>query len=195
MRSLLILASAALVVGAAPAKKPLTPNDIVAGSPASAWRTIDPGDLLVMDLASGGRVVRRFGWPRRILAIVVVLSFALAAFAWVRVLSSVVGAVTESPQATPGLTERTFSPGRYGVFERTGTSTGAGGITFTENQLPRLRPGDVTITGPTGAVVPTRFMDANESINQSGHLYTGVVEFDITEGPKGLQAANVRKQA
>ena len=57
MRSLLILAGAALVAGAAPAKKPLTPNDIVAAAPASAWRTIDPDNLLVMDLASGGRIV------------------------------------------------------------------------------------------------------------------------------------------
>jgi peptidylprolyl isomerase len=57
MRSLLFLAAAALLVGAAPANKPLTPNDIVANSPSTAWRTIDPDDLMVMDLAGGGRVV------------------------------------------------------------------------------------------------------------------------------------------
>src|SRR4051794_8291196 len=57
MRSFLLLAAAVVVLGAAPAKKPLTPNDIVAAAPASAWRTIDPDDLLVMDLANGGRVV------------------------------------------------------------------------------------------------------------------------------------------
>src|SRR3954471_19193486 len=57
MRSFLLLAAALVVLGAAPAKKPLTPNDIVAAAPASAWRTIDPDDLLVMDLANGGRVV------------------------------------------------------------------------------------------------------------------------------------------
>ena len=56
MRTLLILATLALVA-AAPPKKLLTPNDIVAGSPASAWKTIDPDDLLVMDLKNGGRVV------------------------------------------------------------------------------------------------------------------------------------------
>src|SRR3954464_1400424 len=56
MRSLLLITAAALVVAAAPAKK-LTPNDIVASSPASAWKTIDPDDLLVIDLKSGGRVV------------------------------------------------------------------------------------------------------------------------------------------
>src|SRR5437764_2739210 len=57
MRSMLVMAAAALLTGAAPAKKLLTPNDIVAGAPASAWRTIPAHDLLVMDLANGGRVV------------------------------------------------------------------------------------------------------------------------------------------
>src|SRR3954452_16145953 len=57
MRSMLVMAAAALLTGAAPAKKLLTPNDIVAGAPASAWRTIPADDLLVMDLANGGRVV------------------------------------------------------------------------------------------------------------------------------------------
>jgi peptidylprolyl isomerase len=44
-----------LLIGAAPAK--VTPNDIVAKSPASAWKAIPADDLLVMDLANGGRVV------------------------------------------------------------------------------------------------------------------------------------------
>ena len=57
MRSLLLLATAALLTGAAPAKKLLTPTDVVNGAPASAWRTIQADDLLVMDLANGGRVV------------------------------------------------------------------------------------------------------------------------------------------
>jgi peptidylprolyl isomerase len=56
MRSLLLITAAALLVAAAPAKK-LTPNDIVASSPASAWKTIDPGNLLVIDLKNGGRIV------------------------------------------------------------------------------------------------------------------------------------------
>jgi peptidylprolyl isomerase len=57
MRLPLLLAAAALLAGAAPPKKLLTPNDIVAGAPASAWKTIPADDLLVMDLKSGGRVV------------------------------------------------------------------------------------------------------------------------------------------
>jgi len=51
-----MLAAAVLLTAAAPAPT-LTPNDIVAKSPAGAWKTIPADDLLVMDLASGGRVV------------------------------------------------------------------------------------------------------------------------------------------
>ena len=57
MRSLLLIAAAGAVAGAAPAKKPPTPTDIVASAPASAWKTIAADDLLVMDLQNGGRVV------------------------------------------------------------------------------------------------------------------------------------------
>ena len=57
MRSLLLLTAAIVLTGAAPAKKLLTPTDIVNGAPASAWKTIPADDLLIMDLKSGGRVV------------------------------------------------------------------------------------------------------------------------------------------
>jgi len=57
MRSLLLITAAALLVGAAPARKLPTPTDIVNGAPAGAWRTIPADDLLVMELKSGGRVV------------------------------------------------------------------------------------------------------------------------------------------
>jgi peptidylprolyl isomerase len=57
MRSILLVTAAALLIGAAPATKLLTPNDIVAQSPASAWKTIPADDLMVIDLAGGGRVV------------------------------------------------------------------------------------------------------------------------------------------
>src|SRR4029453_2669638 len=57
MRILLFGGAAVLLGAAAPEKKPKTPNDIVANAPASAWRAIDPDDVLVMDLKNGGRVV------------------------------------------------------------------------------------------------------------------------------------------
>lgn len=57
MRSLCLPCVALVAMGAAPAQKPVTPTEIVAGAPASAWRAIDPDDLLVLDLNGGGRVV------------------------------------------------------------------------------------------------------------------------------------------
>lgn len=57
MRSRLLVASAAALIGASPASNLPTPNDIVAKAPEKAWKTIAADDLLVMDLANGGRVV------------------------------------------------------------------------------------------------------------------------------------------
>lgn len=57
MRTLLLLSAAALLIGAAPQKKLPTPNDIIEDAPPSAWKTISPEDLLLVDLQSGGRVV------------------------------------------------------------------------------------------------------------------------------------------
>jgi peptidylprolyl isomerase len=56
MRSVLLITAAALLAAAPPKKLP-TPNDIIAGAPASAWKSISADDLLIIDLANGGRVV------------------------------------------------------------------------------------------------------------------------------------------
>lgn len=56
MKASFLLLSLALI-GAAPAKKLPTPNDIVANAPPSAWKMIPPDDLMVIDLKNGGRVV------------------------------------------------------------------------------------------------------------------------------------------
>ena len=56
MRALLMIFGAVVLAGAAPPKPP-TPNDIVASAPATAWKAINPDNLLVIDLKSGGRVI------------------------------------------------------------------------------------------------------------------------------------------
>jgi peptidylprolyl isomerase len=57
MRKVLLVATAVLTAAApAPPKLP-TPNDIVAAAPSSAWKTIPADDLMVIDLANGGRVI------------------------------------------------------------------------------------------------------------------------------------------
>ena len=57
MRLPLLVAVAAIGTGAAPAPKLPTPSDIVAGAPASSWKTIPADNLLILDVAGGGRVV------------------------------------------------------------------------------------------------------------------------------------------
>jgi peptidylprolyl isomerase len=57
MRVLLSLAAATALIGAAPAKPPQTPAEVVAAAPAGDWRTISADDLLVIDLSGGRRVV------------------------------------------------------------------------------------------------------------------------------------------
>ncbi len=57
MKPVILFSAAALLIGAAPAKKTLTPTDVVSAAPPAAWKAIPADDLLVMDLKSGGRVV------------------------------------------------------------------------------------------------------------------------------------------
>jgi peptidylprolyl isomerase len=55
MRRLLLIPALALI--AAAPKPAVTPSEIIAAAPESAWQTIPADDLLVMDLKKGGRVV------------------------------------------------------------------------------------------------------------------------------------------
>jgi peptidylprolyl isomerase len=56
MKQFLLAASALALLAAAP-PKPLTPPEIVAQAPASAWRAIPAEDLLVIDYEGGGRTI------------------------------------------------------------------------------------------------------------------------------------------
>ncbi|HEV2866628.1 MAG TPA: hypothetical protein VGX37_08930, partial [Allosphingosinicella sp.] len=41
----------------APVEGATEPSQVIANSTAADWRAVDPDDLLVMDLADGGRVI------------------------------------------------------------------------------------------------------------------------------------------
>ena len=56
MRHLLLIPAVALIA-AAPAPKPKTPTDVLAASKPPEWQEIPADDLMVIDLASGKRVV------------------------------------------------------------------------------------------------------------------------------------------
>ena len=56
-RMLMIILTVLAQAGASTPAQPRTPPEVVAAAPPSAWTAIDPADLLVIDLKSGGRVV------------------------------------------------------------------------------------------------------------------------------------------
>jgi peptidylprolyl isomerase len=56
MRPVFLLLSAFALFGAAPPQKPKTPSEIVAEAPKNAWKPIHPDDVLIVELANGGRV-------------------------------------------------------------------------------------------------------------------------------------------
>jgi peptidylprolyl isomerase len=57
MRTIIALLCGAALTAAAEPKKFVTPADVVAAAPASAWQTIPADDLLLIDLKGGGRIV------------------------------------------------------------------------------------------------------------------------------------------
>jgi len=123
----------------------------------------------------------RFGWARRALVAVMVVSLAVGAYAWIQILPGAFDGLTKTPLTTPGSDEMHLTTGRYVVFELTGSQTNGGPITFTQNNFPVLTPGDVTVTGPSGQTVATRFLSSNQTINRNGKIYTGVIAFNIAD--------------
>ena len=67
-----------------------------------------------------------------------------------------VQAFTSPVRSTPAELVLNAKKATYAVYERTGTKSGAGGITFSEGHATLLDPGDVTVTGPDGRVIETR---------------------------------------
>ena len=136
--------------------------------------TADPGGP-----AQPGK--RRFGRGRWTLVGLMVVFFAIAAYAWVQVLPAALNTLTKPAMATPATDDMHLDAGHYGIYERTGTQTGGAGLTFTMNGPSNLSPDDVTITGPSGVSVAVRYMSDNETINRNGAIYTGALEFEATE--------------
>lgn len=84
-----------------------------------------------------------------------------------------------SSLATPGQASRHLSSGIWFIYQETGTRSGLGGVTFGSQHPTTLRPGDVTVTGPEGQVLPVTYVTENDTITQQTAIYTAVVQFDV----------------
>lgn len=80
---------------------------------------------------------------------------------------------------TPGVTRPRLTAGTWFVFERTGTTRGGGGFTFTRNDAPVLRAADVTVTKPDGGDVAGSHVTVNETLTKGSRIYTAVLQFTV----------------
>jgi flagellar basal body-associated protein FliL len=123
----------------------------------------------------------RRGRPRPIqilLAAVAVLALVAGGVAGFRLVSSGLNNLTAPAMNPPATRVTTLSPGRYTLYQRTGTQSGGGGITFSENGPADLTPSDVQVTGPDGEV-PTEADPDNETLDRNGAVYTGALSFQV----------------
>jgi hypothetical protein len=81
--------------------------------------------------------------------------------------------------STPGAVQRHLGSGTWMIFQRTGTSGGAGGISVTQNNEPDLSPNEVSVTDAAGTSLPVRFVTVDETITEGSRIYTAVVQFRV----------------
>src|SRR5882672_8771796 len=58
--------------------------------------------------------------------------------------------ISSKAVATPGAARLRLERGRYKIFERTGTTTGGGGFTFTRNNAVSIDPSQVSLIAAGG---------------------------------------------
>jgi hypothetical protein len=90
----------------------------------------------------------------------------------------------------PGQQAVTLAEGPWTMFERTGTSRGGGGVSFTEFDSVTFGADDVVVSGPQPVTTRSALEGTTETLNRGGALYTGAVRFDVQA--KGSYTITVR---
>lgn len=80
----------------------------------------------------------------------------------------------------PGSAALDLDSGTWVVYERTGTSTGAGGIDVTNNGFVTIAPGDITVDGPAPVEV-SRGSFTSETVTLNSRVYTGVARLEVEQ--------------
>jgi len=111
------------------------------------------------------------------IAVAGIVAFAVGA---VVAISTVVHAITSGPVLSlPTDTRMHLSAGTYLVYQRTGTTHGGGGVSFSSSGPPTLQPSDVAVSAPDGTTVPVDYPGSSESLTRGSASYTGAVSFDV----------------
>ena len=79
-----------------------------------------------------------------------------------------------------GETTVVLDAGQQSVWQATGTTSGGGGLTFSTNAPPTVRPSDLQVVGPDGAdVAVTSVGGVRETLNVGGQIWTAVAHVEV----------------
>jgi len=111
----------------------------------------------------------------------IVAAAVLAIVSVIFIVRNIAPAVSQSllgsTTVTPVVEVKHLSAGRYVVFERTGSSTGAGDISVSTNGFVTITPDQVVVIDPHGTKVKTSEYTSNTRITRNGRIFTGAVLF------------------
>ncbi len=86
-------------------------------------------------------------------------------------------ALTGDVVTTTSPIERELDAGNYTVFERVGSQHTVGPVSYSESDMPSIRPQDVVVTGPDGEPVEAVTWDVDETLQRGDDLFAGAAGF------------------
>ena len=113
----------------------------------------------------------------RLAIALMVVSVLVGGGSAVRIALAVAPAFTEPSFAIPGTTSVQLEPGRYAVYELTGSKSQTGPITYSSNHRATIGPGDVTVTDPAGQTVVVERVTLTETLQRDEAIFTAAVTF------------------
>lgn len=131
-------------------------------------------------MATAAEQSRQAG-PSRWLAIaLLVCGVALGAPTAYKIASTFIDTVISPPKVhVPGQTTVHLKAGKYVIFQRTGTTAGGAGFSFTTDRGVSIDPSMVSVSSAAGTAIAVGIPGGTETITQGSRRYTGAVEFRV----------------
>jgi hypothetical protein len=91
------------------------------------------------------------------------------------------GTFTSSSYVVPGDLHLHLRHARYTVYQHSGTRS-AFGSTRNDAQAIEIRPGELSVVGSDGTLVPVSFDSSTETVTRGSDVYSGALEFSPPAG-------------
>ncbi|MFN7151560.1 MAG: hypothetical protein ACK4V6_19030 [Microthrixaceae bacterium] len=119
--------------------------------------------------------------PLLVAIVAVAGALAVMAIGLVPIVRSGASALGAEADDSPVTIEWDLDPGRYTLFELTGSQVSGGGVNAGMSSFPSLGPEDVQVVGPNGRTVTVAVGGVTETIQRGRSVYTGAVTFTVEE--------------